>query len=168
MMNSELQVERQSARPFFANAGSMTSSGGEPAPRLGKCLSSAKCASGPRRKGGLAPWQIQRVTRYINEQLHTKLSTKVLAAQVHLSEFHFCRAFRLSVGESPHSYVTSCRIEAAKRLLTSTSRPIGDIALECGAADQAHFTNLFRRCAGQTPGSWRRNGCDEYRISHAR
>jgi AraC family transcriptional regulator len=109
-----------------------------------------------RTKGGLAAWQIQRVARFIRESLHTKLLTKVLASKVYLSEFHFCRAFRLSFGESPHVYVTRCRVEAAKKLLSTTAMPIGDIALECGAADQAHFTNLFRRCAGQTPGAWRR------------
>jgi AraC family transcriptional regulator len=111
-----------------------------------------------RTKGGLVAWQSQRIARYIHESLHTKLLIRVLASQVYLSEFHFCRAFRLSFGESPHVYVTRCRMETAKRLLSTTKMPIGDIALECGAADQAHFTNLFRRCTGQTPGAWRRLG----------
>lgn len=109
-----------------------------------------------RTKGGLAAWQSQRIARYIHERLHMKLLIRELASQVFLSQFHFCRAFRLSFGESPHVYITRCRMEAAKWLLSTTTMPIGDIALECGAADQAHFTNLFRRCAGRTPGSWRR------------
>ncbi len=124
---------------------------------LGLSPGSTRSTAGQARtRGGLAAWQIQRIERFISESLHTKLSIRVLASQVYLSEFHFCRAFRLSFGESPHVHVTRCRVEAAKKLLSSTSMPIGDIALECGAADQAHFTNLFRRCAGQTPGSWRR------------
>jgi AraC-like DNA-binding protein len=124
---------------------------------LGDRISGDRSTAGQTRtKGGLSAWQVQRIARYIRESLHTKLLTRVLASQVYLSEFHFCRAFRLSFGESPHVYVTRCRVEAAKKLLSTTSMPIGDIALECGAADQAHFTNLFRRCAGQTPGSWRR------------
>jgi AraC family transcriptional regulator len=117
---------------------------------------STEASTEDRKKGGLAAWQVRRVAQYIDEQLHGKLFTRVLASKVYLSEFHFCRAFRLSFGESPHAYVTRRRMEAAKKLLSTTSMPIGHIALECGAADQAHFTNLFRRCAGQTPGSWRR------------
>jgi hypothetical protein len=34
--------------------------------------------------------------------------------------------------------------------------PLGQIAVDCGFADQAHFTKLFRRLTGESPGEWRR------------
>ncbi len=30
------------------------------------------------------------------------------------------------------------------------------IAVECGLADQAHLTRLFRRIVGESPAAWRR------------
>src|SRR5271155_126887 len=48
----------------------------------------------PPIRGGLAPWQIRRVTTYIENHLDTTIRTKDLAAVVRLSAFHFCRAFR--------------------------------------------------------------------------
>jgi len=34
--------------------------------------------------------------------------------------------------------------------------PLSEIALATGFADQAHFSNKFRRMAGTTPTQWRR------------
>ena len=69
---------------------------------------------------------------------------------------HFCRVFRVSFGHSPHAYITRRRIERAQGLILTTGRTLGEIALDCGFADQAHFTKIFRRLCGESPGKWRR------------
>lgn len=38
-----------------------------------------------------------------------------------------------------------------------TSLPLAQVALECGFADQSHFTNTFVRRVGTTPYRWRRD-----------
>jgi AraC family transcriptional regulator len=40
--------------------------------------------------------------------------------------------------------------------MLATTTPLAEIAVSCGLADQAHFTRLFRRFAGESPGAWRR------------
>jgi AraC-like DNA-binding protein len=107
-------------------------------------------------RGGLAPWQIRRVTTHIETNLDAAITTKDLAVLARLSSFHFCRAFRDSFGESPHGYVTRRRIERAQGLMLTTNASLGQIAADCGFTDQAHLSNLFRRFVGESPGVWRR------------
>ncbi len=40
-------------------------------------------------------------------------------------------------------------------MLSERSRPIMDIALACGFADQARFSRIFKRLTGQTPRAFR-------------
>jgi len=107
-------------------------------------------------RGGLAPWQIRRVTTHIETNLDAAITTKDLAMLARLSSFHFCRAFRDSFGESPHGYVTRRRIERAQGLMLTTNASLGQIAADCGFTDQPHLSNLFRRFVGESPGVWRR------------
>jgi len=105
---------------------------------------------------GLAPWQIRRVLSHIDSNLDTAIRTKDLAALARLSESHFNVAFRKSVGHSPHEYIIRRRMERAQGLMLSTDKALSEIAVECGLADQPHFTRLFRRAVGESPAAWRR------------
>lgn len=107
-------------------------------------------------RGGLAPWQVRRVTTHIETNLDATITTKDLARLARLSLFHFCRAFRDSFEESPHGYVTRRRVERAQGLMLTTNASLGQIAAECGFTDQAHLSKLFRRVVGESPGVWRR------------
>jgi AraC family transcriptional regulator len=107
-------------------------------------------------RGGLAPWQIRKLTTYIDTNLDRTITTRCLAEVARLSSFHFCRAFRDSFGHSPHAYVIRRRMERAQGLMLTTNASLGQIAADCGLADQAHFNKLFRKFAGASPGAWRR------------
>ena len=107
-------------------------------------------------RGGLAPWQVRKVTNYVDANLDCTIRNEALATIVRLNPSHFGRAFRNSFGEPPHEYVIRRRVERAQGLMLSTSAPLSAIALDCGLADQAHLSRLFRRVVGETPRSWRR------------
>ncbi|HWL80433.1 MAG TPA: AraC family transcriptional regulator [Roseomonas sp.] len=106
--------------------------------------------------GGLARWQIERLTRFIEARLEFPLPQQELAAEARLSTGHFARAFKQSFGQTAHAYVVGRRIARAKALMLETPAPLCEIALTCGLADQAHFSRLFRRIVGTTPLAWRR------------
>ena len=117
-------------------------------------------------KGGLAPWQIRKVALHVDSNLDKPIRSSALATAVRLDPCYFTRLFRTTFGESPLRYVTKRRIERAQNLMLSTNWPLSQIALDCGFADQAHFSRLFRRIAGDSPRAWRRarmNG-DEVRV----
>ena len=106
--------------------------------------------------GGLAPWQMIRVVRYIDTHLEGSTSNEELAEQARLSRSYFSKAFRRSFGQSPHNYVIERRVERAKTLMRTTNDPLSQIATACGFADQAHLARVFRRVTGQAPNVWRR------------
>jgi AraC family transcriptional regulator len=118
--------------------------------------SGAKYAAPSAPRGGLAPWQVRKVSAYIEAHLDSTVGTADLAGLVKLSVFHFCRAFRTSFGESPHTYVMRRRVEYAQGLMLQTNSPLAQIAIECGLTDQAHLSKSFRRFVGESPGAWRR------------
>lgn len=106
--------------------------------------------------GGLAPWQIRRVSTHIEEHLSENVLCEDLSAVAKLSLSHFSRAFRGSFGCPPHAYLTQRRLERAQGLMLATNESLGQIALECGFVDQPHLSRLFHRFVGQSPAAWRR------------
>jgi transcriptional regulator GlxA family with amidase domain len=108
------------------------------------------------RRGGLAPWQEQRVKRHIEAHLDQPLRVKALAEISGLSAGHFSVAFRTTFGSSVRTYLAHRRIERAQMLMLSTGHSLTDIALASGFCDQAHYCRQFRRITGQTPNVWRR------------
>lgn len=107
-------------------------------------------------RGGLAPWQVRHITTHIDTQLGSSITTEDLAKIARLSPCHFSRAFRESFGDSPHKYVMRRRVERAQGLMLSSGMSLGQIAVECGLADQAHLCKLFLKIVGESPGMWRR------------
>ena len=92
---------------------------------------------------------------YVDAHLDQPLTLAHLAAQAALSEFHFARMFRASVGEAPHQYVMRRRMDEALTLLRHTTLPLTEIALRCGFHSSSHFSNRFRQQHGVTPSAWR-------------
>jgi len=107
-------------------------------------------------RGGLAPWQLNQAKHFIEQNLSNTIKIKDLAMQAGLGSSYFFQAFRCTVGVSPHAYIVQRRIESAQKLILLTHKPLSEIALECGLADQPHLTRLFRSVVGISPGAWRR------------
>ena len=95
------------------------------------------------------------VIRHIEEQFAETISMARMAALAGLSSTHFNRRFQQLLRMSPTAYLRTVRIQAARRLLSTTSRVLADIAHETGFTDQSHFTRCFRETTGLTPGDYR-------------
>lgn len=108
-------------------------------------------------KGKLAAWQERRAKDIMAARLATDLTIAQVASECRLTPSHFARAFRRSTGIPPYRYLTTLRVEEAKKLLSQQHVPLSDVALMCGFGDQSHFTRVFRQLAGASPGAWRRN-----------
>ncbi len=100
--------------------------------------------------------QLKRTLEYIEARITENISLKDLAAQARLSEYHFCRAFRMSAGLPPHQFILTKRIEIARRLLKECTDTIQDIAFSVGFSDASQFARHFRRITGMTPSAFRR------------
>ena len=93
----------------------------------------------------------------ISASLDGDISLADLAKECRMSTAHFARAFRQSVGLSPHQWLLRRRVDQAKGLLRDRSLSLSDVAISCGFADQSHFIRVFRRMTCVSPGAWRRN-----------
>jgi AraC family transcriptional regulator len=119
---------------------------------LGRSAPRLPAASGRK---ALDPRRLTRVLDYIEAHLESDLTIDCLASVACLSQFHFARAFKAAIGQSPHRYISGKRLERAKALLRG-DRSLVDIALALNFSCQANFTRAFRQMMGQTPGQYRR------------
>lgn len=117
--------------------------------------SSDERAHEPPCRGGLAPGALQRVLAQIEARLPGKIEIVDLALTAGLSECHFTRAFRQSVGMPPHRYLVTRRIAIGAGLIERTALSITEVALEAGFSDHSHFTRMFVRMIGETPSAYR-------------
>ena len=93
---------------------------------------------------------------YINEHFREPVSLELLAARAGMSPFHFLRIFSQAAGLTPHQYLISTRLCAARFLLRSTALSVKRIALDCGFSTEAAFCSTFRKWEGLTPSQYRK------------
>ncbi|AKT39546.1 helix-turn-helix domain-containing protein [Chondromyces crocatus] len=109
-----------------------------------------------RSRGGLAPWQLRRVTDYLRAHLSDNVRLEELATMTGLSQSQFSRAFKASTGSPPHRWQMNERILQAQQHLVQGSSSLAEIALATGFTEQSHFTRVFSRMVGASPGAYRR------------
>jgi AraC family transcriptional regulator len=110
-----------------------------------------------RGQGRLPTHKLNRVHAYIMEHIAEPIRVEHLAAEVHLSPFHFARTFKQATGQAPHLYVLMQRVEYAKELLKTTELSLVNVAFSSGFRTQGHFTGVFHRYTGFTPRVYRLN-----------
>jgi transcriptional regulator GlxA family with amidase domain len=98
---------------------------------------------------------IQELQVWIADHLRRDLSTQVLAARVSMSVRNFVRVFTADVGTTPARYVLHLRVEAARRLLESTSRDLKEIAAAAGFSNADVMRRAFIRVLGTGPSAFR-------------
>ncbi|MEV5707517.1 helix-turn-helix transcriptional regulator [Actinoallomurus sp. NPDC052274] len=92
----------------------------------------------------------------MHERLAHPLTLADIAAEVHLSVYHFIRVFREATGETPHRFLTRLRIEQARRLLAGTDLTIGQIAERCGFSSPGSLSSAFLAHVGVRPSAYRK------------
>ena len=95
------------------------------------------------------------VLAFIHEHLETDLSLTTLADLTGMSMSVFHRRFKQSLGVTPHRYIQDVRLEKAKQDLMQPDRSLAEIAYDCGFSSQSHFTTVFGKRIGMSPGKYR-------------
>lgn len=98
----------------------------------------------------------KRAMEFVDANIGNAIRLGDMAGAAAMSQYHFSRSFKQSVGVSPTRYVLLRRIREAQMLLRMTDKALADIALQCGFASQSHFTTAFKTEVGVTPGEYRR------------
>ena len=84
------------------------------------------------------------------------ISVTDIAQSVNLSVYYFTRLFTKYTQTSPHNYLSSIRLEAAKKLLIYTFDDIETISNRIGFQSSSHFIRAFKKANNITPNNFRK------------
>jgi transcriptional regulator GlxA family with amidase domain len=107
-----------------------------------------------------AEGRIQAVQHWILDHLPLDLTVKSLASRAAMSVRNFTRVFQEETGITPADFVEMARVDAARRLLEDTDKPLQRVASSCGFANPDTMRRAFLRRIG--------TGASEYRARFRR
>ena len=101
-------------------------------------------------------WRVERAIRFLEDHLHHQPGLEEVAAQVHLSPYHFQRLFTRWAGVSPKRFLEFLTLEHAKELLENGSQL--EAAYRAGLSSPSRLHDLFVTIDAVTPGEYKRLG----------
>ena len=113
-------------------------------------LEADPCGTHGARPRHLASVALERARQLLDAEKTRVVRSSELEAVTGLTRYELARQFRVKYGTSPYHYLLMRRLDCA-RVQLARSRPLVNVALEAGFADQAHFTRMFKAAFGLTP-----------------
>src|SRR5579871_1693646 len=86
---------------------------------------------------------VERAIQVMHSHMQEELGLEDLAAVAYLSPSRFKHVFRHLVGIPPGEFLSSLRLQAARRLLLTTTLSVTDICFEVGYNSMGSFTSRF-------------------------
>lgn len=103
----------------------------------------------------VVPDWLKNARRHVESNCLRSVSLAEIARVTGMHRVHVSREFRRHFGVTIGEFLRNLRVEHARELLATTTQTLTDIALDCGFADQSHFSAIFRRLTGSTPAVFR-------------
>ena len=97
---------------------------------------------------------VYEVRRYIDSHYAEAISLKSMAAMIYVSPAYLSFSFKEILGVNFNEYLTSVRIEAAKKLLEEKQYRVYEVCEMVGYRDKKYFSDLFRKATGVFPKDW--------------
>ena len=99
---------------------------------------------------------VGKVAHLLETDYTTNHTLESIAERFSVSASYMSHRFKEYTGVSVIKYLNNCRMNVAKRLLTTTGKPIKDIVYECGFSDETNFCRNFKSINGVTPLAFRK------------
>lgn len=96
----------------------------------------------------------------LQKEYANKTDVASLASRIGISQSRFFELYRKFFEISPTEDLINVRLSNAKRLLSETVLPIGEISFRCGYTNVYHFTRQFKSRLGYSPKEYRQNAFD--------
>lgn len=100
--------------------------------------------------------KMKLVLKYIENHYMDKITIEEIAEEAGLSQSHFMKYFKNTMGTSFTCYLNEYRLIMASRLLVSSDSSILDIAAEVGFDNLSYFNRTFKKRFSQTPREYRK------------
>ncbi|MFD1177897.1 AraC family transcriptional regulator [Paenibacillus puldeungensis] len=108
-----------------------------------------------RGVGARGDTQFDKIAEWTRIHAIKPLTLSEIATRFNYNKDYLTRLFKLHTSMSPLEYIHGVRIEKAKELLSRTTLPVKDIAVESGFSDEKYFMRLFKRYVLMTPKQFR-------------
>lgn len=109
---------------------------------------SGEAASAPQAEE--VNYTVSLAIRCIEENYFKDIGLEWVANQIFLSPGYLSGLFKRETGKSVVQYITLCRLQKAKELLTTTNMRIADISARVGISSSSYFCLLFKKFYGVT------------------
>ncbi len=101
-------------------------------------------------------YAVRQIEQYLQEHYREKISLEQIASNMYLSSFYISKIFKSETGDSPINYLIGIRMEKAKELLTEhPDASLQEVAVRVGYDDVYHFSKLFKKYYGISPGHYK-------------
>lgn len=130
--------------------------GGDAAPSANAVSGTAAGTSSGAAASPAAAGRIDRVIDWIHQGLAGDLFMADAARVAHVSPAAFSRFFSRETGKTWTAYVNDVRCSEAAVRLRQGSRPVAEVAHDCGYRTLSHFNREFRSRFGAAPSDYRR------------
>lgn len=98
---------------------------------------------------------MEKVSRYIDENLDQDITTADIATYCQYSTEHFCRLFKKCFNKTFKNYLNIYRIRRAKELIDSGKiTTIAALSTKVGFNNQNHFGHMFKKYVGMLPSEY--------------
>lgn len=97
------------------------------------------------------------VQDYLEENLSQPLTRESVAKRFHITPNYLSHIFQKSGSVGFNEYLTSVRLEQAKKLLRGYDLKVKEIAHNCGFVDSNYFCRVFKRYTERSPSEYRRH-----------
>lgn len=104
----------------------------------------------------IEPDTIRQIKQYIMEHSHEDISLDAIGKKVGLSPFYISKRFKEQLGANYIDFLTECRIDKAKKLMTDPDRSLKEITYEVGYHDPNYFSKVFKKMCNVSPTEYRK------------
>lgn len=109
-----------------------------------------------RHKDSKSLEKMKLIITYIEKNYMEKITIEGIAKELGLSQSHFMKFFKNTMGTTFTNYLNDYRLTLSSRLLVSSDSSILDIAAEAGFENLSYFNRLFKKRFGVTPREYRK------------
>lgn len=97
---------------------------------------------------------VEKARLYIEQNFARDITLQETAEHVGLNATYFSILFKEVIGEAYIKYLTRCRMEFAKTLLRKGFK-VNEVSERVGYLTHRHFSEVFKKYTGMTPGQFR-------------
>lgn len=100
--------------------------------------------------------EVYECINYIRTHTNTPVSVDDVAWSIHRSSSYSMKEFKEELGFTVGSFITRCKLEEAKSLLTYSNKTLSEISSYLCFSSQPHFQSLFKKQYSITPLEYRK------------